>query len=88
MSDLWVSVSQRSLTEPVSAVEVAEAADAARSRALVANVLYGVAGAAAITSVILFAFGGDSQPEPSAGELALDLQPLAGGALATVGGSF
>ncbi|MEZ4253735.1 MAG: hypothetical protein R3B99_36475, partial [Polyangiales bacterium] len=65
--------------------------DDIRKSALLADVMFGVAGAAAITAVIFALFtdwGGDDDEDPSATRLRLDVGPTRGGFGVGLGGSF
>jgi len=64
-----------------SYAEASDLHDKASTRYLVANILYGVAGAAAVTSAVMLYFGYRSVPETT-----VSLIPLPGGGMVQVGG--
>ena len=61
-----------------------DAEDGAASKALIADVMFGVAGAAAVATVVLFLLGMDDDDSPATGAV----MPTPGGATATVGWRF
>jgi hypothetical protein len=80
---------KRSLTTPVAYSKIQAAADSAKSRALVASILFAAGGALAVTSAVLFAFsGGSDAPSGATATTSAGLSRTPGGVVATFGGIF
>lgn len=82
------ALAQTAVTTPVRYADLQTDASRAKTFALTTNILYAAAGAAAITSVVLFAFSGGSAPSKSVNVASFGIVPSASGASLVVSGEL